>query len=198
MRKISAMIAMGVVLAFATSASAGHRSHHYVPPGNSGIDQYTESIPGAGGNHPTSGGHGGGGGNPSAVSPSVIRTLNSQGPAGRGAARLATATAPNLRGTGADSTGGAGRNASAGNGGGSGAASGGNVGSERGTSGGNDASGSAGSGSGARAIGAELTGSGADTGMGIWLPIILGSTLAAALAFTVLRWRRESRRPGTG
>lgn len=187
MRKISAMIAMGVVLAFATSASAGHRSHHYVPPGNSGIDQYTESIPGAGGNHPTSGGHGGGGGNPSAVSPSVIRMLNSQGPAGRGAARLATATAPNLRGTGADSTGGAGRNATAGNGGGS-----------RAASGGNDASGSAGSGSGAKAIGAELTGSGADTGMGIWLPIILGSTLAAALALTVLRWRRESRRTGTG
>jgi hypothetical protein len=195
MRKISAMIAMGVVLAFATSASAGHRTHNQVPPGNSGIDQYTESIPGAGGNHPTSGGHGGGnvgggGGNPSAVSPSVIRTLSSQGPAGRGAARLATATAPNLRGTGADSIRAAGRNASTGNGGGNG-------GSERGTSRGNGAGDSAGSGSAAKAIGAELTGSGADTGMGIWLPIILGSTLAAALALTVLRWRRESRRAGT-
>src|SRR3954454_4124533 len=103
MTKMATMLVATVALALAAmlpaSASAGHRHHHHVPPDNSGIDQYTEVIPGPGGNHSTGGGHGGhhpgGGGSSSAISPSVTRSLNSQGSAGQGAASLAAATAPN-------------------------------------------------------------------------------------------------------
>jgi hypothetical protein len=189
-------LAIGSLLVLPATALAGNGGHHRVPPGNSGIDQYTESIPGAGGNHPTGGHHGGGGGgggNGSSVSPGVTSTLNSQGPAGQGAANLATATAPDVGGAGH------GGNAQAGQGGkgggpanakgGSGTTAGGA------TSGGSAASG--GSGSGVDAIAAELTGAGVDNGMGIFLPIILGAALVGALALVALRLRRGPQQTGS-
>jgi hypothetical protein len=78
-----------------------------VPPGNSGIDQYQESLPGAGGDRPTgptgsakgnvtetgSASESGGLGEPH-VSPSTAQRLNKLGPDGRATAAVAAATAP--------------------------------------------------------------------------------------------------------
>src|SRR4029079_6737880 len=64
-KKLVTTLAIGSLLVFPATALAGNGGHHSVPPGNSGLDQYTENIPGAGGNHPTGGGgshHPGGGG----------------------------------------------------------------------------------------------------------------------------------------
>ena len=105
-----------LVLALALPAAAVAQD---VPPGNSGIDQYQESIPGVGGNRPTdgsgpggsgstrpgSGGSGtastggsGGGSNSAAgesrISPSTLRKLDRQGPDGKATAAAAEATAP--------------------------------------------------------------------------------------------------------
>jgi hypothetical protein len=195
MRKFSTALALGCLLAFPASALAGH-GHHQVPPGNSGIDQYTESIPGAGGNHPTSGGggggnHSGGGGNAPTVSSSVTQALNSQGAAGQGAANLATGTAPKVRG---EATG-SGNAGAGGSGGSKGAGHGSANGADEGT--GASSAGSGGHGSGADAVAAELTGSGTGNGMGIFLPIILASTLVGALVLVALRLRRGPQQTGS-
>jgi hypothetical protein len=198
-KKLVTTLAIGSLLVLPATALAGNGGHHSVPPGNSGLDQYTENIPGAGGNHPTGGGGshhpgGGGGGSGSSVTPGVTHTLDSQGPAGQGAASLAAATAPDVGGNAPAGHGGkSGGSANAKGGSGttaSGAASGGNA-----PSGGNAASG--GSGSGVDAIAAELTGSGVDNGMGIFLPIILGAALIGALGLVVLRLRRGPQQTGS-
>jgi hypothetical protein len=106
MRAISLTL---LVFALALPAAAVAQD---VPPGNSGIDQYQESVPGVGGNRPAgesgSGGSGtssGGsgtaspGGSTSAsgksqISPSTIRKLDKQGPDGKATAAVAAATAP--------------------------------------------------------------------------------------------------------
>jgi hypothetical protein len=192
-KKLVTTLAIGSLLVLPATALAGNGGHHSVPPGNSGLDQYTENIPGAGGNHPTGGGGshhpgGGGGGSGSSVSPGVTHTLDSQGPAGQGAASLAAATAPDVGG-----------NAPAGHGGKSGGSANAKGGS--GTTAGGAASGgnaaSGGSGSGVDAIAAELTGSGVDNGMGIFLPIILGAALIGALGLVALRLRRGPQQTGS-
>jgi hypothetical protein len=203
--KLVTTLAIGALLALPATALAGHGGHHNVPPGNSGLDQYTENIPGAGGNHPTGGGGshhqgGGGGGNGSSVSPGVTSTLDSQGPAGQGAASLATATAPDVGGPAQH--GGAAQAAQGGKSGGSASATGnskgGNGASAGGAAhGGNAASGDSGSGSGVDAIAAELTGAGVDNGMGIFLPIILGVALVGALALVAFRLRRGPQQTGS-
>jgi hypothetical protein len=191
-KKLVTTLAIGSLLVLPATALAGNGGHHSVPPGNSGLDQYTENIPGAGGNHPTGGGGshhpgGGGGGSGSSVTPGVTHTLDSQGPAGQGAASLAAATAPDVGGNApAGHPGKSGGSANAKGGSGttaSGAASGGNAAP-------------GGSGSGVDAIAAELTGSGVDNGMGIFLPIILGAALIGALGLVALRLRRGP--PQTG
>ena len=72
----------------ATALAKNRHHHRTVPPGNSGIGQYLENVPGAGGNHPSPGaGSGGGsptsaggsGGGASSVPPSVTQTLDNQG-----------------------------------------------------------------------------------------------------------------------
>ena len=192
-KKLVTTLAIGSLLVLPATALAGNGGHHSVPPGNSGLDQYTENIPGAGGNHPTGGGGshhpgGGGGGSGSSVSPGVTHTLDSQGPAGQGAASLAAATAPDVGG-----------NAPAGHGGKSGGSANAKGGS--GTTAGGAASrgnaASGGSGSGVDAIAAELTGSGVDNGMGIFLPIILGAALIGALGLVALRLRRGPQQTGS-
>src|SRR3954466_9200033 len=76
-----------------------------VPPGNSGIDQYKESVPGVGGNRPTGGSGSGGSGTASTggsgsaagesrIPPSTVRKLDEQGPDGKGTAAAATLPAP--------------------------------------------------------------------------------------------------------
>ena len=194
-KKLVTTLAIGSLLVFPATALAGNGGHHSVPPGNSGLDQYTENIPGAGGNHPTGGGGshhpgGGGGGSGSSVTPGVTHTLDSQGPAGQGAASLAAATAPDVGGNAPAPAGHGGKS------GGSANAKGGSGTTASGTaSGGNAASG--GSGSGVDAIAAELTGSGVDNGMGIFLPIILGAALIGALGLVALRLRRGPQQTGS-
>lgn len=116
-------IAIAVVLAVGVPASAQARVHTIAPPGNSGVGQYLETVPTAGGAQPTntvhpvvggvggsngsggshgsggssgSTGPGGGAGSPGggAISSSTQRALAGQGPTGAAAAALAQATAP--------------------------------------------------------------------------------------------------------
>lgn len=94
-------------LALPTGALA--KSTTYAPPGNSGVDQYLETVPTGGGGHATSGpastgggGGGGGGSNPSggasatssALSAGTAKRLAAQGAAGRAVKRLVKQTAP--------------------------------------------------------------------------------------------------------
>lgn len=121
MRRIA--IALALALALAAPSAAQARVHTIAPPGNSGVGQYLETVPTAGGGQPTntlhavggaiggSGGSGGAGGTavssgnaaPSgtgassgtgAIATSTRRALAAQGPAGAAAAALAQATAP--------------------------------------------------------------------------------------------------------
>src|SRR5207245_928625 len=68
------------------------------PPGNSGVGEYLETVPGAGGNTPI-GKHGGGRSNATlgrggALSPAAQRALDALGPDGKAAAGVAQQTAP--------------------------------------------------------------------------------------------------------
>jgi hypothetical protein len=90
-----------ITIAVAALAVILPAAAHAQSSGNSGLDQYQESLPGAGGDRPTGGGSGGGsstggssqaGGN--AVSPATDEALKHLGPDGKQAAGFANATAP--------------------------------------------------------------------------------------------------------
>jgi hypothetical protein len=114
-------IAIALVVALGVPASAQARVHTIAPPGNSGVGQYLETVPTAGGAQPSNtvhpvvgalgksgkppgggatgggaGSPGGGAGSPGggAISSSTQRSLARQGPTGAAAAALAQATAP--------------------------------------------------------------------------------------------------------
>lgn len=80
-----------VILVGLVPSTAG--AQRVVPPGNSGVDQYTETFQAAGGDTPSN--------DKSSVRPEKIlgarnaKRLEGLGPDGRGAAALAAATAPN-------------------------------------------------------------------------------------------------------
>lgn len=134
---------------------------------NAGVDEYSEQVPGGGGNQPSNpnagGGGSGGSGDPDGgpLTPAQVAALEAQGADGAAAASLAQQTGP-------DSTagrGGAG-DGSAGGGGGSAADDGGGL----------------------TEIAGNIAG-GSDSGMGVALPLILGAALIGALAFVVMRRR---------
>lgn len=91
MRRIIPLSLLVAALAWAAPAQAG--SHAIVPPGNSGIDQYFETVPGVGGgvgvqhHKPT---------HNSSVSSHTRQTLSQLGANGTGAAAAADATTPTL------------------------------------------------------------------------------------------------------
>lgn len=114
-------IAIALVVALGVPASAQARVHTIAPPGNSGVGQYLETVPTAGGAQPSNtvhpvagalgqsgkppgtgatgggaGATGGGTGSPGggAISASTQRSLAAHGPTGAAAAALAQATAP--------------------------------------------------------------------------------------------------------
>lgn len=156
-----AMLALAAILPAASPAAR-------VPSGNSGVDQYTETYPTAGGQ--AHGRNSPGGNRPSAAAlgPRDARRLDSQGADGRAAADLAAATAPARAGaTGGGSGGGA---ASAG-----GAAAG-------------EPSGS----SGLAEVLRQATGSSSSGEMGLLLPLIIVATLAWSLAYLARRRRRPT------
>jgi hypothetical protein len=141
---------------------------------NSAIDEYTESLPSPGEETPShepdegagagSGGSGGSGGE-AQLPPSSSEALAGEGAAGEAAASLAQATAPEGAGTpagGEDSKGSAG---------------------ERSSDGGEAVTG----------VFDAVTGGSSDSdGLGIWLPVLLGATLLAAIAIGIVRRRREA------
>lgn len=79
-----------VVLALPTSAAA----IKCAPPGNAGVDQYFETVPGSSCNHGTAGpGTGPGSGSQGSLSPGTSSQLSKQGAAGRAVERLVSAGA---------------------------------------------------------------------------------------------------------
>ena len=175
MRKLALIFALGALTAFPQYASA---------QANSGIDQYEENVPGAGGDRPSDGGGGDGGGRDGGgTAPSGGGGGSSSGSIDTGAVNPGSSPAP----TDAGAAGGAGAQGSAADSaertGGSGSrdAQDGDVGS---------VAAEEGSGVANPADAVEDTSGGG--GMGIALPIILGASLLAALLVLVARRRRAS------
>jgi hypothetical protein len=157
-RAFALAIALVPLLALPGPTAAGQST----PPDNSGIDQYIEDTPGAGGDRP-GGGLGGDGG--SATLPKrSIAALESH-PEGAAALGLAAGTAP----------GGADRSQHS---------NGGRIG------GGAGPAQDPGSGSGIASAVSEIA-AGDSGGMGIALPIILAVSLVAAVVLGVMRRRRH-------
>ena len=106
MKRFVFALAAALVLMAPATALAKKGGPVYVPPSESAASQYTEDVPTAGGNTPSSHVHGagtpGGGSDGSsrggsaggAVSPSTLKAMSSSGPAGSAAASLARALAP--------------------------------------------------------------------------------------------------------
>jgi hypothetical protein len=166
-RAVHGLVAILGVLAIAGPAAA---SHEIIPPDNSGVGQYTENVPGAGGDKPSDdlgGGSGSGGsgsgsaGSDAGLPPGTADALESQGPDGQAAANLAQATSPGRGEDGADRAGGDAPGAD------DGSAIGDVIGQ----------------------LGASDSG-----GMGIALPIVLGLSLVAAAVLVLARRRRVGQR----
>jgi hypothetical protein len=113
------LILLTLLLAIGITAPAAARLRVIAPPGNSGVGQYVETVPTAGGGRPTStvhpvagGSHGSGGGGSvggsaggggtsgggsatgGTIAPATQRALVAHGAAGAAAAAFANATAP--------------------------------------------------------------------------------------------------------
>jgi hypothetical protein len=84
------------VLALGIAAPAPAQSTKVAPPGNSGVDEYLETVPTAGGGKSSGSSSGGGHQLPA----SVRRALSAQGADGRAALASAEATAPGSKGAG--------------------------------------------------------------------------------------------------
>jgi hypothetical protein len=186
------IIALVAVLAFPAAAAAKGHSHTIAPPGDSGVQQYVETIPTAHGGQPSNqvhhhggsggatgttggGGSAGGTGGGSSISPATQQALASQGTAGQAAAALALATAP--------------RN---GNGHGNGTGTGNGSASGAGVSSSLSEVSHATSASPVSAIFKALTGSSSSGGMGAALPIILIACLLGFGGFAIARRRRTT------
>lgn len=91
LRIVGLLALAALALPVASAAAASGR----VPPGNSGANQYTETLPGAGGNKPTRDIGGEGGRTPAKVlGHANAARLEALGPEGRAAAQLAAKSAP--------------------------------------------------------------------------------------------------------
>ncbi len=177
---------VAVVVALAIPASAVASTQYYIPPGNSGGNQYVESVPSAGGSTPANRiGHSRGSGG--ALSPGTQSSLLQYGSTGRQTAAFANATAP---GAGAEAHGGGGSHTRAAGGpvGGSGG-SGGSTG-PAGSSTGSGAVTPSGS-SPALSVARSLTGLGGHGGFGL-LPVALIAVVLAVGAIALRRRRHAS------
>ncbi len=152
--------ASGLLLAAAMLA-LGAAPADAAPP--AAVDEYTEMIPGADGDKPSRHLDNQGSGSDSpALPPKVARRLERLGPDGAAVARIAEATGPRIDREGR---------------------------SKNDSSDAADVDGDAGGDSPIRALVADVIG-GSDDGLGPMLPVILGLSLLAALAFALLRRRR--------
>lgn len=173
-----------LLVALAAPAYAG--AEYYVPPGNSAANQYTETLPSAGGD---SGGKKKDKATPAAtLGAGNAKKLEDQGPSGKAAAQLAAETAPAtvpVTEAPADS-GGNGKPAGGGKTSGDGVpgeggnpANGGGSGSATTTIQVDEPSGSSGLG----AVLGQATGSADDGSLGLWLPIAIIAAIAGSIAY---------------
>jgi hypothetical protein len=163
--------AITVVVVGAPTALAGTCA----PPGNSGVNQYVEVVPGAGCNQPpagpgsSSGGHSGSG----HLSTSTTQTLNGSGAAGRAVVALVGSPPATSSGSRGRSHAGKGQ---------TNAGPGANPSSTPSTSGSNPVS---------AILHPILTGSGSD-GLGVLLPVLLLGVVLGTLLAGLIRRRRVS------
>jgi hypothetical protein len=80
---------LAIALALSLPASAAQAQSSNAPPGNSGIDQYLESVPSSSGNRPATGA---GSGNSGALPPRTSRKLRQLGEDGVAVERLSATT----------------------------------------------------------------------------------------------------------
>jgi hypothetical protein len=183
----SAIIAL---IALPSAAAA----EYLIPPANSAVNQYTETFPTAGGDRDAEKGQGKHRRSPTQVlGRDNAHRLQAQGPDGRAAAQLASATAPPQAG-GHPAGGGGGK------GGGSGAGSGQLSGSGGGgpphsgdggqTKGANGAQSLPSGSSGFGEVIAQATGSSSSGQLGLLLPLIIAAAIAWSVAF-LLRQRKR-------
>ena len=83
-----------LALALALAAPAAAQRGTLAPPGNSGVDEYKETIPTSRGNRPTDSVPGGGGGGGGGLSQGAQRSLDRLGADGQAVADLAKRPAP--------------------------------------------------------------------------------------------------------
>jgi hypothetical protein len=178
------LIAVPVLLVAMLLAAAGTAAAaQNVPPGVSGANQYTETLPGPGGNTPAGGGtsNGGGTSGPKSAAQTLgamnARKLEALGPEGKAAAALATESSP------ADSS-----SKKAGHKGSkqAGQGSGGKAGSST-SAGSSDAQGS----SGVQQVLGQITGTGGSSsgGMNWLLPLLIGASVVVAATYVFARHR---------
>ena len=99
MRKLIWIVAAVLAVQGLSAATASAQSQS-LPPDNSGISQYTENVPSAGGDRPTNGGGGGAAGPTTTVLPPQSKAkLDKLGKNGKAAALAAEASGPS-RGSG--------------------------------------------------------------------------------------------------
>jgi hypothetical protein len=173
-------IALSAALGAAVAFPAASLAEYYVPPGNSAANQYTESLPGAGGD---SGGKHKGVTPASTLGAGNAKKLEKQGSAGKAAAEVAAQTAPPqlIAGGGTSGSG-----TTAPSGGGSAGSGGGNGGSNGGGGDLGEATrvsqpqGSSGVG---QVLG-QATGA-SDGNLGLWLPLAIVLTLIGSVAYWV-------------
>jgi hypothetical protein len=183
---------LGLIVTVALPAAAGAAGRPLVPQGNSGANQYVESIPTAGGQRPTSSvganqtGSAGSSSTSSILTPSVRAALASQGHDGRQTAALARAYAP--------ATGSRGRSRGGGVLTGGGSSGAGSAGARAPTGAAAPAAGtSAGAGSSPSALLVRsVTGFGGQGGLGPGLSAVLLLSALGAGVLAVLRRRRAA------
>jgi hypothetical protein len=198
MKKGLTSMVVAAALAVAPSAAMGAA---IVPPGNSAVNQYTQTIPTSGGNTEV---RRKGIRSPSnALGKKAANKLKRHGKDGRAAADLAAAGSPTSAGPGGSglgggtsSGGGSGSGAGAGSGGGGNASGGAGGSGSAGGSGGSAASGvgpgvAAAAGDGESGLGqvvGEMTGASSSGDLGLWLPLAILATLLWCGAYF---WRQR-------
>jgi hypothetical protein len=178
------LIAVPVLLVAILLATAGTTTAaQNVPPGVSGANQYTETLPGPGGNAPAGGGTstGGGTGAPKSAAQTLgatnARKLEALGPEGKAAAALATESSPaNSSSKKAVRKGS--KHASQGSGAKAGSST---------SAGSSDAQGS----SGIQQVLGQITGTGGSNsgGMNWLLPLLIGASVVVAATYIFARHR---------
>jgi hypothetical protein len=181
--QLSKIALLAALTALALPASA--LAEYYVPPGNSAANQYTETLPSAGGDSK---------GKDKGVTPAQAlgaknaHKLEAQGPAGKAAAELAAETAPVIVEPSAGDSDDGGAN-NGGNSSGKGNDAKGNTGGNAGepvvtpqTTTATPVSSSSGS-SGLSAVLGQATGVSDDGSLGLWLPLIIIATIAGTIAY---------------